>query len=58
VREEFSLLLYYLSLCHPNYIASYIAARLGQSLFQGDRLEFLQSVNEYYASLQQEDAAH
>lgn len=48
VREEFSPLLYHL---FASYVASYIAARLGRSLFQGDRPELLQSVNEYYASL-------
>jgi hypothetical protein len=32
---------------------AFVAARLGRSLFQGDRPELLQSVNEYYASLQQ-----
>jgi hypothetical protein len=46
VREEFSPLLYHL-------FADYIAARLGRSLFQDDRPELLQSVEEYYASLQQ-----
>jgi len=40
-----------------NYVASYVAARLGRLLFQSDRPELLQSVDEYYASLQQ-DAAH
>jgi glucosamine--fructose-6-phosphate aminotransferase (isomerizing) len=54
VREEFSPLLYHL---FADYVASYIAARLGRSLFQGDRPELLQSVNEYYASLQR-DAVH
>jgi len=49
VREEFSPLLYHL---FADYVASYVAARLGRSLFQGDRPELLQSVNEYYASLQ------
>ena len=52
VREEFSPLLYHL---FASYVASYVAARLGRSLFQGDRPELLQSVNEYYASLQQEE---
>jgi glucosamine--fructose-6-phosphate aminotransferase (isomerizing) len=54
VREEFSPLLYHL---FASYVASYVAERLGRSLFQGDRPELLQSVEEYYASLQQ-DAAH
>ena len=54
VREEFSPVLYHL---FANYVASYVAARLGRSLFQSDRPELLQSVEEYYASLQQ-DAAH
>jgi glucosamine--fructose-6-phosphate aminotransferase (isomerizing) len=48
VREEFSPLLYHL---FADYVASYVAARLGRSLFQSDRPELLQSVNEYYASL-------
>ena len=52
VREEFSPVLYYL---FANYVASYVAARLGRSLFQSDRPELLQSVDEYYASLQQEE---
>jgi glucosamine--fructose-6-phosphate aminotransferase (isomerizing) len=51
VREEFSPLLYHL---FASYVASYVAARLGRSLFQSDRPELLQSVNEYYASLQQD----
>jgi len=34
VREEFSPLLYPL---FANYVASYVAARLGRSLFQSDR---------------------
>ena len=48
VREEFSPVLYHL---FANYVASYVAARLGRALFQSDRPELLQSVNEYYASL-------
>lgn len=51
VREEFSPLLYHL---FADYIASYVATRLGRSLFQSDRPELLQSVNEYYASLRPE----
>jgi glucosamine--fructose-6-phosphate aminotransferase (isomerizing) len=51
VREEFSPLLYHL---FADYVASYVATRLGRSLFQSDRPELAQSVNEYYASLQQE----
>ena len=51
MREEFSPLLYHL---FANYVASYVAARLGRSLFQGDRPALLQSVEEYYASLQQD----
>jgi len=54
VREEFSPLLYHL---FANYVASYVAARLGRSLFHSDRPALLQSVDEYYASLQH-DAAH
>jgi len=53
-REEFSPLLYHL---FANYMASYVTARLGRALFQSDRPELLQSMNEYYASLQQ-DAAY
>jgi glutamine---fructose-6-phosphate transaminase (isomerizing) len=49
VREEFSPLLYHL---FASYVASYVAERLGRALFQTDRPELLQSVNEYYASLQ------
>ena len=49
VREEFSPLLYHL---FADYVASYVAERLGRSLFQSDRPALLQSVNEYYASLQ------
>jgi glucosamine--fructose-6-phosphate aminotransferase (isomerizing) len=52
VREEFSPLLYHL---FASYVGSYVAARLGRALFQSDRPELLQSVNEYYASLQQEE---
>ena len=52
VREEFSPLLYHL---FANYVASYIAARLGRSLFQSDRPALLQSVNEYYTGLRQEE---
>ena len=52
VREEFSPLLYHL---FADYVASYVAERLGRALFQSDRPELLQSVNEYYASLQQEE---
>src|SRR5262245_53940998 len=48
VREEFSPFLYHL---FADYLASYLAARLERSLFQSDRPELLQSVNEYYASL-------
>jgi len=51
VREEFSPLLYHL---FASYVASYVAERLGRSLFQTDRPELLQSVNEYYASLERE----
>jgi glucosamine--fructose-6-phosphate aminotransferase (isomerizing) len=50
VREEFSPLLYHL---FASYVASYVATRLGRSLFQSDRPQLLQSVNEYYANLQQ-----
>jgi len=48
VREEFSPVLYHL---FANYVASYVAARLGRSLFQSDRPALLQSVDEYYARL-------
>lgn len=48
VREEFSPLLYHL---FASYVASYVAERLGRSLFQSDRPELLQSLNEYFASL-------
>ena len=51
VREEFSPLLYCL---FASYVASFTAERLGRSLFQSDRPELLQSVNEYYASLQRD----
>ncbi|MGH7964004.1 MAG: SIS domain-containing protein [Candidatus Binatia bacterium] len=51
VREEFSPLLYHL---FADYIASYVAARLGRALFQSDRPELFQSVNEYYAGLQRD----
>jgi len=51
VREEFSPLLYHL---FASYVASYVAERLGRSLFQSDRPELLQSVNEYYAGLQRD----
>ena len=54
VREEFSPVLYHL---FASYVASYVAARLGRALFQSDRPDLLQSVEEYYASLQR-DAAH
>jgi len=54
VREEFSPLLYHL---FASYVASYVAARLGRSLFQTDRPELLKSVNEYYARLPH-DAAY
>lgn len=53
VREEFSPLLYHL---FAAYVASYVAERLGRSLFQSDRPDLLRSVNEYYASLQQKDS--
>ena len=53
VREEFSPLLYHL---FASYVASYVAARLGRSLFQSDRPALLQSVDEYYASLQHDAA--
>jgi glucosamine--fructose-6-phosphate aminotransferase (isomerizing) len=48
VREEFSPLVYCL---FASYVASYVAERLGRSLFQSDRPELAQSVSEYYASL-------
>ena len=54
VREEFSPVLYHL---FAHYVAAYVTARLGRSLFQSDRSALLQSVEEYYASLQQ-DAAY
>jgi len=44
-------LLYHL---FADYVASYIAERLGRSLFQSDRPAMLQSVNEYYASLKRD----
>jgi len=50
-----SLFLLILHLC-ASYVASYVAARLGRSLFQSDRPELLQSADEYYASLQQDAA--
>ena len=53
VREEFSPLLYHL---FADYVASFVAERLGRSLFQSDRPALLQSVNEYYASLQRDVA--
>jgi glucosamine--fructose-6-phosphate aminotransferase (isomerizing) len=53
VREEFSPVLYHL---FANYVASYVAARLGRLLFQSDRPELLQAVDEYYASLQHDAA--
>jgi glucosamine--fructose-6-phosphate aminotransferase (isomerizing) len=53
VREEFSPLLYHL---FAGYVASYVAEQLGRSLFQSDRPALLQSVNEYYASLQRDVA--
>jgi glucosamine--fructose-6-phosphate aminotransferase (isomerizing) len=53
MREEFSPLLYHL---FADYVASYVAERLGRSLFQSDRPELLQSVNEYYANLQRDAA--
>lgn len=49
MREEFSPLLYHL---FADYVAAYVAERLGRALFQSDHPELLQSVNEYYASLQ------
>jgi len=51
VREEFSPLLYHL---FTDYVACYLAERLGRSPFQSDRPELLQSVNEYYANLQRD----
>jgi glucosamine--fructose-6-phosphate aminotransferase (isomerizing) len=53
VREEFSPVLYHL---FASYVASYVAARLGRSLFQSDRPDLLQSVEEYYASLSHDAA--
>jgi hypothetical protein len=52
VREEFSPVLYHL---FANYVAAYVTARLGRLLFQSDRPDLLQSVDEYYASLQREE---
>ncbi|MGE0824341.1 MAG: SIS domain-containing protein [Candidatus Binatia bacterium] len=52
VREEFSPLLYPL---FASYVAFYVATRLGRVCFQSDRPELLQSVNEYYASLQHDE---
>ena len=52
-REEFLPLLYHL---FAGYVASYAAERLGRALFQTDRPELLQSVNEYYASLRHDAA--
>ena len=54
VREEVSPVLYPL---FANYVASYVTARLGRSLFHSDHPEFLQSAAEYYARLQH-DAAY
>ena len=51
VREEFSPLLYHL---FASYVAANVAERLGRRLFQTDRPELLQSVNEYYAGLKQD----
>lgn len=51
-REAFSPVLYHL---FADYVASYLAGRLGRALFQGDRPALLRSVNEYYARLQQEE---
>src|SRR5262249_37567097 len=53
VREEFSPLLYHL---FADYVASYLAARLGRAVFQTDPHERARSVNEYYASLQRDAA--
>ena len=53
VREEFSPLLYHL---FASYVAADIAERLERSLFQSDRPELLQSLNEYFASLKQDAA--
>jgi glucosamine--fructose-6-phosphate aminotransferase (isomerizing) len=46
VREEFSPLLYSL---FASYVAANVAERLGRCLFQTDRPELLQSLNEYFA---------
>ena len=53
VREEFSPLLYHL---FAGYVAANVAERLGRFLFQGDRPELLQSMNEYFASLKDDTA--
>ena len=45
VREEFSPLLYHL---FASYVASHVTERLGRRLFQSDRPEFLQSLDEYW----------
>lgn len=52
VREEFSPFVYHL---FSNYVAAYVTEKLGRLLFQSDRPEFLASVNEYYASLQNQN---
>ena len=51
VREEFSPLVYHL---FASYVAAAVAERLERSLFQSDRPELLQSLNEYFASLKQD----
>jgi hypothetical protein len=51
VRTEFSPVLYHL---FADYVASYVATRLGRLLFQSDRPALLQSVDEYYTSLQRD----
>lgn len=48
-REEFSPLVYHL---FASYVAAAVAERLGRRLFQSDRPELLQSLNEYFANLQ------
>ncbi|MEW6297272.1 MAG: SIS domain-containing protein [Thermodesulfobacteriota bacterium] len=53
-REAFSPVLYHL---FADYVASYLAGRLGRALFQGDRPALLRSVNEYYARLRR-DVTH
>ncbi len=53
VREEFSPLVYHL---FASYVAAAVAERLERSLFQSDRPELLQSLNEYFASLKQDAA--